>query len=880
MLPESINGLWLRIKALFRRRQLDRDLDDELAFHLAMREQKLAESGVTAEEAPHAARRQFGNATRAKEANRELWTFPFAETLWQDIRYGVRMLRKSPGFTIVAIVTLALGIGANTAIFSMVEAVLLRPLPYPHGSQLVEVSRYSDVFDFGNQPVSLPDLADVRKQCPSFERLAPRNYEIADMTGHGLPEQLWAVEVPPDFFPLLGVAPLYGRTFLPSEAQPGHDDVVILGAAVWRKYFDADPHVIGRSIQLNGASYTIIGVMPPQLTFSIGANLWIPLVPTPAQSTDRGDNAYFVLGRLAPGSTIAQARAELNTIAARLARAFPKADKGLGFRVRSMKSDRVRDASTPLLILFGAVGLVLLIACANVGNLYLVRSFSRTHELAIRAALGATRGRLVRQLLIEGLLLALAGGAAGLLLAAWAMDGLRSLVLLNTPRLEHLTIDAHVLWFTLGASLAAGIVFSLVPAFLVSRDRLVAAVREAGSGHEVSSAGPRRSRLRQLLVVGEVALALVLVVAAGLMLRSFARLSAVPLGFRPDRVLTMEIDFRPHQFKTQVQFLAYSRGVLEKVRAVPGVESASASLVNPLTGGFSEITFGVEGRPQPSNGQGFKAGVSDATPGYFRTLGIPILAGRGFNESDLAGSPRVVIVNRAFARRFFGSESAIGQHISSHGGWAEIVGEVGNVRDSNLSRPPGPLIYFPYNQRGSWWMTVLVRTKIEPMALAQAVKDRIWSIDKDVPITQVRTMDRVVAAANAEPRSQSLLLSLFGALGLGLALVGIYGVISYSVGCRTREIGIRIALGAQDADVLRLVVGQGAGLVLAGVAIGLAASFAATRLMRGLLYGVSTTDPFTFAGVSILVVLAGLAACYIPARRAMRVDPVTALKCE
>ena len=864
----------------FRKHKLEAQIDSELRFHVEQKTAEFIAKGIELGEARRRTMVKLGGIEAIKHEWRESRALYWLESLFADVRYAFRMLRKSPGFTIVAILTLALGIGANTAIFSMVEAVLIRPLPYPHGSQLVEVSRYSNVFAFGNQPVSLPDLADVRKQCPSFEGLAPRNYEIADMTGHGVPEQLWAVEVPPDFFSLLGIAPLYGRTFLPSEAQPGRDDVVILGAAVWRKYFDADPHVIGRSIQLNGASYTIVGVMPPQLTFSIGANLWIPLVPTPAQSADRGDNAYFVIGRLAPGSTIAQAQAELNTIAARLARAFPRADKGLGLRVQSMKSDRVRDASTPLLILFGAVGLVLLIACANVGDLYLVRSFSRTHELAIRAALGATRGRLVRQLLIEGLLLALAGGAAGLLLAAWAMDGLRSLILLNTPRLEHLKIDARVLWFTLGASLAAGIVFSLVPAFLVSRDRLVAAMREAGSGHEASSAGPRRSRLRQLLVVGEVALALVLVVAAGLMLRSFARLSAVPLGFRPDRVLTMQLNFRPHQFKTQGQFLAYSHGVLEKVRAVPGVESASASLVNPLTGGFGEITFGIEGRPQPSNGQGFVTGMSDATPGYFRTLGIPILAGRGFNESDLAGSRRVVIVNRAFALRFFGSESAIGQHISSHGGWAEIVGEVGNVRDRGPSQPPGPLIYSPYNRRGSWWMTVLVRTKIEPMALAQAVKDRIWSIDKDVPITHVRTMDRVVAAAYGEPRSQSLLLSLFGALGLGLALVGIYGVISYSAGCRTREIGIRIALGAQDADVLRLVAWQGAGLVLAGVAIGLAASFAATRLMRGLLYGVSTTDPLTFAGVSILLLTAGLAACYIPARRAMRVDPVVALRQE
>ncbi len=880
-----------RLARLFRKRKQEAELDSELRFHIEQRTADLIANGAAPAEARRQAMIEFGGVERAKEECRESRGPYFLESLLQDIRYGARMLRKSPAFTIVAILTLALGIGANTAIFSLVEAVLLRPLPYPHASQLVDLWGHSDVFDFPYMGVSLPDLADVRKQSRSFEHLAVWNSENVDLTGQGTPQELSALQVSGGFFPVFGVAPLLGRTFVSTDAQPGHGDKVILSETFWRKHFGADPHAVGRSILLNGASYTIVGVMPRQFDFPGSTDLWMPLVPTPAESAARGTHGYFVIGRLAPGSTIPQAQAELNTIGARLAGSFPKTDKGWGFRVQSMKSYYVNDTSTTLLVLFGAVSLVLLIACANVGNLYLARAWSRTHELAIRAALGASRGRLIRQLLIEGLLLAMAGGAAGLLLAAWATDGLRSLILLRTPRLANLKIDAHVLWFTLGASLVAGIVFGLVPAFLVSRDHLVAAMREAGSGREASSAGPRQSRLRQLLVVGEVALALVLVVAAGLMLRSFAGLSAVPLGFRPDRVLTMELDVPSYQFKTPEQYVAYCDRVLQKVRLTPGVESASASISVPLGGFRGETEFRFPGRPADPNAQGFMAGWNHVTPGYFRTLGIPILAGRDFNQNDHVGSEPVVIVNQALARRYFGNRSPIGRQISLHHDkkhhriWSEIVGEVGNLRDVSPSQKPAPAIYEPYAQAqvgGNSFpqIMLLVRTKTEPMALARTIKDGIWSVDKDQPVTKLKTMTELVSTSYVQPRSQSLLLGLFGALGLVLALVGIYGVISYSVGRRTREIGIRMALGAQTGDVLRLVVGQGTKLVLAGVAIGLAASFAATRLMHSLLYGISATDPLTFAGVSILLVLAGLAACYLPARRAMRVDPVVALRQE
>jgi putative ABC transport system permease protein len=889
--PPFLRTLIAGLRGLVRKREADHEMDEELRAYIEAAVEAKMRAGMSRETALREARIEMGSSEAVKEEIRDAGWERAIESLWQDVRYGARMLRKSPGFCALVIFTLALGIGANTAIFSLVEAVLLRPLPYPHASRLVDLWARSDVFDFPNLGVSLPDLADIRAQSRSFEQLAAYNYSQVDLTGQGRPQELDAAQVSPDFFPILGIAPLFGRTFVPSDAQPGNDQKAILSASLWRTRFGADPHVIGRGILLNGATYTIIGIMPPEFAFPVGANLWIPFVPAPAELAARGNHGYPVVGRLLPGSSIREAQVELNTIATRLAAAYPQEDKGWGFSLRSAKSDLVNNTSAPLLVLFAAVGLVLLIVCANVGSLYLARAWARAHEMAIRAALGASRGRLIRQLLVEGLLLALAGGAAGLLLAAWALDGLRSLILLSTPRLENLGIDGHVLWFTLAASLAAGVLFGLVPAFLFSRDHLIAAIREAGAGREARSAGPRHSGLRQMLVVVEVSLALVLVVAAGLMLRSFAGLSAIPLGFRPDRVLTMELDVPSYQFKTPEQHVAYCNQVLRRVRQAPGVESASASISLPLGNFRGETEFRFPGRPANPDAQGFMAGWNHVTPGYFRTLGVSILAGRDFNASDRTGSQPVVIVNQALARRYFGSRSPIGRQISTHHDkehhqiWSQIVGEVGNVRDVSPSQEPAPAIYEPYAQNPAGANTIpqiilLVRTKTDPMALARTIQDRIWSIDKDQPITQLKPMSQLVTKSYAEPKSQSLLLGLFGALGLILALVGIYGVISYSVSRRTREIGVRMALGAQTKDVLRLVLRQGTKLVLAGVAIGLAASFAATRLMRGLLYGISATDPLTFAGVSALLILAGLAACYIPARRATRVDPMSALRNE
>jgi len=811
-------------------------------------------------------------------------------TVWQDLRYAIRTFAKAPGFTAIVVLTLALGIGANTAIFSVVNTVLLRPLPFKDSSRLVDIWSRSTMFDFPHLGSSLPAIADVRRQNTVFSDLAQYQWvsEMA-LTGYGEPQQVTGARVSAEFFPLLGLRPVLGRPFLAPEFAAGQDRVAIVSHSLWRERFGRDAHVIGKSATLDGKSYTIVGVMPPlpELNFPTSMDVWTPLVPTKDELAARGNHNTDALARLAPGRTLAQAQAELDTMSARFAKAYPDTDKSWSLHAEHVNSDLLGDARAPLLILLVAVGFVLLIACANVGNLFLSRGWARRRELAIRSTLGATRGRVARQLLAEGLLMALIGGACGLVLTIWGMDALKTLLPPDTPRIKDLSIDQTVLWFTLGASILSGILFGLAPALLVSRQDLNAAMKEGGAGSQGGALGPRHNPLRQMLVVGEVALAMVLVIGATLAVRSFARILAVNLGFRADHLLTMEIDTPASQFAKPEQTAAFVRQLVERVRAIPGVTHVADAPFAPLSGWEGETTFEIEGAAKSPGSQGQQAEVNQVTPGYFQTLGIPLLAGREFTEADVPGAPGVCIINDALARKYFGTRNPVGKRIRTGAwdpkepvAWKEIVGEVAGTRNQDAKSAPKPELYRPSFQSTRTWshQTLIVRTQANPASMVAAIEAQIWSIDKYLPVTQVRTMDQWFAETNAAPRFQTFLLGIFAALGLLLAMVGIYGVISYSVSQRTHEIGIRMALGAEPGQVLRLVLGQGLKLSVAGVAIGIVASLALTRLMASLLFGVSATDPVTFGGVAILLMIVSLAGCYLPARRAMKVDPMEALR--
>ena len=814
------------------------------------------------------------------------WGRLVIRTVWQDLRYAMRTFAKAPGFTAIVVLTLALGIGANTAIFSVVNATLLAPLPYKNPGQLVNLWARSAVFDFPNLGLSAPDIADIRTQTKTFSQVAIYQFATKILTGQKTPQPVGGLNVSAEYFPTLGVQPLYGRVFEPGEMEAGREREIVLDYKFWREQFNGDPRAVGKTITLDRKAYTVIGVMPPEFHFMLGLKYATPLVVSKEDGAMRGAHFMPALARLKPGVTVRQAQAELDTLAARLAKSYPNDDKDWSFRAVSMKSDLVEDSRPLLLVLFGAVGFVLLIACANVGNLFLSRGWARRREMAIRATLGATRDRLIRQLLVESILLALVGGACGLILASWSVDALKTLL----PPMQFIGevgINTGVLWFTLGVAILAGLLFGLAPAFLSSGHDLAVAMKEGGTGIAGASMsrGVRHNSLRKVLVVLEIAMALVLVIGATLALRSFARLLSVNLGYRTDHILTMRLDFPSYEFAKPEEAVSFAQQVLAQMRAVPGVGDAAAAMFAPLGGGRGDSSFHLEGAPES---QKLRADFTSVTSGYFHALGIPLLRGRDFGDQDRKNSMPVYIVNQTLARRVFGKANPIGKRLSrgkdakKNTIWAEIVGEVGDTRDQGAEEAPQPELYMPYEQAAfsSSGISLVMRTKTDPQSVAEGVKQRIWSLEKDQPVTNVKTMDQLVAESDAAPRSQTFLLGAFGALGLLLAVVGIYGVISYSVSQRTHEIGIRMALGAEPRQVLRLILMQGLKLALTGVAIGVVASLVLTRLMASLLFGVSATDPVTFAGVAIVLTIVALAACYVPARRAMRVDPMVALRYE
>ncbi|HLL74582.1 MAG TPA: ABC transporter permease [Pyrinomonadaceae bacterium] len=880
------------------------EIVEELAQHLDDRYEELLRGGATEEEARRAAlvelaesdllAEELRRVERAVEQNpvvpgaTKRRTNVFAD-FWQDARYAVRVLLKNPGFTAVAVVALALGIGANSAIFSVVNTVLLRPLPYKDPERLVTVWEENAKAGFPRDTPAVANYIDWRDQNQVFEGMAAIADQSFNLTGVGEPERLTGRLVSASLFPLLGVEPQLGRAFLPQEDAPGANKVVVIGHGLWQRRFGGDPKIVGRQINLNGENHEVVGVMPAHFQFPDPKDeVWAPIAFTQQQAANRGSHYLQVVARMKPNVSVGQAQAEMTAIAARLRQQYPEQNADLGATVVPLQEHLVGDIRPALLVLLGAVGFVLLVACANVANLLLARAAVRQKEIAVRIALGASRLRLVRQFLTESVLLAALGGAVGLLLAVWGVGLLKTFIPENISQVRSIALDARVLGFTLLVSLLTGLVFGLAPALQASKFNLNETLKEGGRD---SAQGSRGNRVRAALVVAEVAVSLVLLIGAGLLMNSFMRLRSVDPGFSADNLLTMSVVLPRNKYPDSQRRAAFYDEMVSRVEALPGVKSAAVTNWIPLVRQGDSTGFSIEGRPDPAPGEGRRNVVVTRAvhPHYFRAMGIQLLQGRALDERDRADAPNVAVISETMARRHFPGEDPLGKRITpgdatstNPDDWVTIVGVARDVRQVELAAEPKPQMYVPYAQGWSIFAPryLLVSTSVEPMSLASAVRGAVWSIDRDQPVSDVRTMEEVLSASLARQRFSTLLLGVFGSVALLLAAVGIYGVMSYSVAQRTHEIGVRMALGAQRGDVLKLAVGQGLKLILVGVGIGLVAAFALTRVMESLLFGISATDPLTFVAIPVVLVFAGLLASFVPARRATKVDPMIALRYE
>ncbi|HEV2915030.1 MAG TPA: ABC transporter permease [Pyrinomonadaceae bacterium] len=875
-----LKKLAARLRAVWNGEAVHQDIDEELRIHIRMRTEENIARGMSPEDARRDAEQRFGNSGHIKDLGWDVRGGGWLETFWQDIRYGSRMLRKHPGFSLMAVVTLALGIGANTAIFSIVNGVLLRPLPYPEPDQLDTVfQQNSPTNRFG---ISVADFQGIEKEYQKIGSVAALSNRAVTLTGGEHPEQVKATFATAAFFQTLGITPARGRAFVPGEDRPGADPVVVISHGFWQSHLAGNTETIGRRLMLDGIGYTVIGILPPDFVAPSRTtpDLWPILQLQPPKR--RGPFTLRVIARRNNGVSWQQGQEELQRIApgvfAQWANTYP--DPNATYVSTPLKQALIGDIRPTLLVLFGAVGCVLLLASVNVANLLLARASTRQQEIAIRAALGAGRLRLVRQLFTESMLLALLGGAAGLLLAVWGVDMLLALSPETIPRMDQVRVDGSVLGFAALGTVVSCLVFGLVPALYNVNPDLGEPLKGGGRG---SAEVPGRRRLRDLLVIMEFALALPLLVGAGLMINSFVRLQQVKPGFDPDRLLTMQLPLAAQKYPETQQAINFQKELIRRIPTLPGIQSASLSTDLPLEGGHTN-NFNLEIRPTPPGTPEDVAEFFAVSPEYFRTLGIPLLKGRYLTDHDDENAPPVMVVSEAMARRYFPGQDPIGMRLKTGGctecDWTTIVGVVGDVKNDELNTEDDSAMYCPFTQEPSRTINLILRTEGDPANFVATVRREVNSIDPDLALANIKTMDQLMSKSLGQSRYRGVLLGIFATVALILAAVGIYGVIAYAVSQRTREIGIRIALGARRWDIFRMVVGHGLILSLIGVGIGVTASLLLTRYLASLLFAVSSTDPATFTSVVLLLITVALLACSIPARRATRVDPMNALRHE
>lgn len=878
------------VRALLHKDKVEQDMDRELRFHLDMEIEGNVRRGMSLPEARREALLRFGGVEKFKEECRDVRGAPLIESLLQDVRYGARILFRNPGFTVVAVLTLGLGIGANTAIFSVIYGVLMRPLPYKDGNQLVIVQQQAPLAHVNNVPFSVKEVQDYREQNQTLDAVVEHHSMSFTLLGGQEPQRVQTGVVSANFFDVLGVKPLLGRTFVDGDDEHGSDAVIVLSYQYWRQSHGGDPGIIGRTFQMNNRPHTVIGVLPPIPQYPNEQDVYMPTSHCPTRSSEqfisnRNSRMMSVFGRLKPGVPVAQAQADLSTLASNLQKQYPDsypANRGYAASVVPLQEELTRRAKPTFLILLGTAGLVLLIACANVANLTLARLMRREREMAIRSALGAGRGRLIRQLLTESTLLSFAGGALGLLLAAGGLQLLVGFAARFTTRASEIRIDGLVLLFTLAVSVATGLIFGLMPAF--SSDQNLTGTLKEGGGR--SSAGLRRQRTRNLLIVAQVGVSFILLIWAGLMVRSLIKLQHVNPGFDPERVLAMRISPNWSKYNGNEETLALLLRILDKARSEPGVSSAALGSTYPLnqlgiTNGPFNRGFQIEGHPIRDGELLPQADFRTASTDYFETVRQPLVRGRTFSEGDKDKAAPVAVINQATALHRWGDEDPIGRRVSFDRGqtWLTVVGVVGDVRQYGLDREPADEIYAPLAQAG-FAGNLLVRTAADPMSIAKLMREAVYEVDSDTAVDRVQTLEQVRSDAVASPRLTAILLTMFAGLALVITAAGIAGVMALSVNQRTHELGVRLALGATPGKVLGMVMRQGMTFVLAGLSVGVTGALLLGRLMSSLLFAVEPTDPITFLAVALVLIAVAAAACFVPARRVTSIDPMLALRSE